>query len=105
MNETETAARRIVVSTKIDADEYDQLSALSLEAGLSRSAYVRHLIKLQLGGTLNLRSTDPAATMAIAAIVSERLLGAIPRPVLEDAVIYLRKKETKRRPGTSGDQT
>ena len=80
------------VSARLERDVYERFNRHCEALGVTRSAYIRALISREIEGDNERGTADPITTMTIGALVSQRLLAAVPPDILDEAVDRLRRE-------------
>lgn len=81
----------VAVSCKIERRASEQLTRLARAAGLSRSAYLRYLVLKETHTDRQASPVDGPSSLWLALTVSERLLAAVPPPVLDEAFAFMKR--------------
>ena len=85
-------APHAIVSARLERDVYERFARHCEALGTTRSAYLRALILREIDGGEERGTADPITTITIGALVSQRLLAAVPPDLLDEAVDRLRRE-------------
>ena len=85
-------APHATVSARLEREVYERFARHCEALGTTRSAYIRALILREIDSGDERGAADPITTVTLGALVSQRLLAAVPPDILDEAVDRLRRE-------------